>query len=157
MEYLIISLALLCGAVGLLGAVLPVLPGPPISFLGVLVLLLCNDAEISTLFLVVSGIIMIVITVVDYVLPIWFTQLSGGSRESVRGALAGMLVGLLFMPLGIIVGPFIGAFAGEYIACRRSGKAFKVASLSFVAFVVTTALKLIYGAVLLFYIVKAVL
>ena len=156
MDFFIVSFALVCGAVGLLGAVLPALPGPPISFLGVVALMFCADTEISVTFLVVTGVIMLVITAVDYVLPVWFTQLSGGSRESVRGALVGMVIGLLFMPVGIIIGPFIGAFLGEYAACRRSGKAFKVASLSFVAFIVTTALKLVYSAVIFFYIVKAI-
>ncbi len=157
MDVIVISLALICGALGLLGAVLPALPGPPFSYAGVLLLLLCDAPDLSVTFLAVSGVVMLLITVVDYILPVWFTQLSGGSRESVRGALAGMLVGLFFLPLGIIIGPFIGAFAGEYIVCNRSGKAFKVASLSFVAFIVTTALKIVYGAVMLYYIVAAVL
>ncbi len=156
MEYFLISLSLVCGALGLLGAVLPALPGPPLSYLGLLVLLLCSDADISTAFLVVSGIAMLVITAVDYILPVWFTQLSGGSKESVRGALAGMIIGLFFLPWGILVGPFLGAFAGEYIARKRSGQAFRVASLSFVAFIVTTAMKLFYAVVLLFYIVKVI-
>lgn len=156
MEIFFVSFALVCGAVGLLGAVLPALPGPPVSFLGLLLLLLCSGVEVSTTFIVGSGIIMAVITAVDYILPVWFTQLSGGSKESVRGALAGMLLGLLFMPWGIIIGPFVGAFAGEYIACKRSGQAFKVASVSFIAFLVTTALKLIYSVVLLFYMVKVI-
>lgn len=140
----------------MLGAVLPALPGPPVSFLGLLFLLLCSGVEMSTTFIVVAGIIMAVITAVDYILPVWFTQLSGGSKESVRGALAGMLLGLFFLPWGIIIGPFIGAFAGEYLACKRSGQAFKVASVSFIAFLVTTALKLIYSVVLLFYMVKVI-
>lgn len=156
MEIFFVSFALICGAVGLLGAVLPALPGPPVSFLGLLFLLLCSGVEMSTTFIVVAGIIMAVITAVDYILPVWFTQLSGGSKESVRGALAGMLLGLFFLPWGIIIGPFIGAFAGEYLACKRSGQAFKVASVSFIAFLVTTALKLIYSVVLLFYMVKVI-
>lgn len=156
MEYFLISLSLVCGALGLLGAVLSALPGPPLSYLGLLVLLLCSDADISTAFLVVSGIAMLVITAVDYILPVWFMQLSGGSKESVRGALAGMIIGLFFLPWGILVGPFLGAFAGEYIARKRSGQAFRVASLSFVAFIVTTAMKLFYAVVLLFYIVKVI-
>ena len=156
MEIFFVSFALICGAVGLLGAVLPALPGPPVSFLGLLFLLLCSGVEVSATFIVVAGVIMAVITAIDYILPVWFTQLSGGSKESVRGALAGMLIGLLFLPWGIIIGPFIGAFVGEYLTCKRSGQAFKVASVSFIAFLVTTALKLIYSVVLLFYIVKAV-
>lgn len=155
MDFLLQSVAIVCGAVGLLGAVLPALPGPPIAYAGALLLLLCPGAEVSTTFLVVSGIIMLVITVVDYLLPVWFTKMSGGSKESVRGALAGMALGLFFLPWGLVLGPFLGAFAGEYIACNRAGKAFKVASASFIAFLVTTMLKIIYGVVILFYIVKA--
>lgn len=146
-------MALVCGAVGLLGAVLPALPGPPVSYLGLL-LLLCCGSSVSVTLLVVTGVAMFLITVVDYLLPVWFTQLSGGSKESVRGALVGMIVGLFFLPWGLLVGPFIGAFAGEYIACRRSGKAFQVASASFFAFIVTTLLKLIYGIVMFYYILK---
>lgn len=146
-------MALVCGAVGLLGAVLPALPGPPVSYLGLLLLLCCGSSVSATL-LVVTGVVMLLITVVDYLLPVWFTQLSGGSKESVRGALAGMIVGLFFLPWGLLVGPFLGAFAGEYIACNRSGKAFRVASASFVAFIVTTLLKLIYGIVMFYYILK---
>ena len=155
MDFLLQSVAIVCGAVGLLGAVLPALPGPPIAYAGALLLLLCPGAEVSTTFLVASGIIMLVITVVDYLLPVWFTKMSGGSKESVRGALAGMVLGLFFLPWGLVLGPFLGAFAGEYIACNRAGKAFKVASASFIAFLVTTMLKIIYGVVILFYIVKA--
>lgn len=157
MESFIVSLALIFAIVGLLGAVLPAIPGPPVSYAAALLLLLCDEASLPATFFVVSGVAMLVITVVDYLLPVWFTQLSGGSRESVRGALVGMLIGLFFLPLGIVVGPFIGAFLGEYIACSRSGKAFKVASLSLVAFIVTTVLKLVYSAVMLYYIVATVL
>ena len=155
MDFLIPSVAIVCGAVGLLGAVLPALPGPPVAYAGALLLLLCPGADVSATFLVVSGIIMLVITVVDYLLPVWFTKMSGGSKESVRGALVGMIIGLFFLPWGLVVGPFLGAFAGEYVACNRSGKAFKVASASFLAFLVTTMLKILYGIVILFYIVKA--
>ena len=155
MDYLIQSVAIVCGAVGLLGAVLPALPGPPVAYAGALLLLLCPGAGVSTTFLVATGIIMLVITAVDYLLPVWFTKMSGGSKESVRGALAGMVLGLFFLPWGLVLGPFMGAFAGEYIACNRAGKAFKVASASFLAFLVTTMLKIIYGVVILFYIIKA--
>lgn len=154
MEFFIYSMALVCGAVGLLGAVLPALPGPPVSYLGLLLLLLCDGVEIPTMLLVVTGVMMLVITAVDYILPVWFTQLSGGSKESVRGALVGMVLGLFFLPWGLLIGPFLGAFAGEYIACNRSGKAFQVASASFIAFIVTTLLKLIYGIVLFYYILR---
>lgn len=151
-EAFIFFIALILGIVGLVGAVVPALPGPPLSYVGLLLLLLCGSVNISTEPLVVSGVAMLFITVIDYVLPVWFTQLSGGSKESVRGSLIGMVLGLFFLPIGIIIGPFLGAFIGEYIAQQRKGKAFKVAAVSLVAFVVTTLLKLVYSAWALMYI-----
>ena len=152
MEAVIFCLALLLGIIGVLGAVIPALPGPPVSYVGLLLLLLCPSVEISAGLLVTTGVIMLVITVVDYILPVWFTQISGGSKESVRGSLAGMILGLFFLPIGIIIGPFFGAFIGEYIAQKRSGKAMKVAMVSLLGFVVTTLLKLVYSVWALFYI-----
>lgn len=152
MEAVIFILALVMGMTGVLGAVIPALPGPPVSYVGLLLLLLCPSVEISTGLLVASGVVMLFITIVDYILPVWFTQISGGSKESVRGSIVGMIIGLFFLPLGIIIGPFLGAFIGEYLAQRRSGKAMKVAMVSLLGFVVTTLLKLVYGAWALFYI-----
>ena len=153
LETLIFLIALILGLVGGVGAVVPGLPGPPLSYAGMLLLLLCGSVGISTELLVVSGIIMLLVTVVDYVLPVWFTQISGGSKEGVRGSLIGMILGLFFLPFGIIIGPFIGAFIGEYIAQQRSGKAFKVAAVSLLGFVATTLLKLVYSAWVLMYII----
>lgn len=153
LETLIFLIALILGLVGVVGAVVPGLPGPPLSYAGMLLLLLCGSVGISTEQLVVSGIIMLLVTVVDYVLPVWFTQISGGSKEGVRGSLIGMILGLFFLPFGIIIGPFIGAFIGEYIAQQRSGKAFKVAAVSLLGFVATTLLKLVYSAWVLMYII----
>jgi uncharacterized protein YqgC (DUF456 family) len=66
-----------------------------------------------------------------------------------------MVAGLFFFPpWGLIIGPFIGAFIGELMTHATTGKAFKVAMMSFVGFLLTTGMKIIYSSVLLFIIIK---
>lgn len=148
-QYIYVVIAFMLSLVGLAGAVLPVLPGTPISFVALLLLLLCDGNDISTAQLVVAGVAALVITVLDYIAPVWFTKKSGGSKAGTFGATVGLLVGFFLGPLGVIVGPFIGALLGERHAGTPSDKAFMVACMTFVAFMLTTGIKLIYGVVIL--------
>ena len=155
MDTLFIILALVFGIVGLLGAVLPALPGAPLSYIGLLLLLPCEGADISSVALWVTGIFLAIVSILDYIAPAWLTNLSGGGKQATRGSMAGLIVGLFFFPpWGLIVGPFVGAFIGELMEGSSKGKALKVALMSFVGFLLTTGLKIIYSGVLLFMIVK---
>ena len=145
MDILYIILALVLAFVGLLGSVVPVLPGPPLSYVALILLCFCKGAEVSVTTLVIMGVLMAVITIVDYIAPAWMTKLKGGSKSASNGAIVGTIVGLFFGPIGVIVGPFLGAFIGEVIANSSSGKAFNVALMSFWAFILTSGVKLIYG------------
>lgn len=151
METLFIILALVFGIVGLLGAVLPALPGAPLSYIGLLLLLPCEGADISSVALWVTGIFLAIVSILDYIAPAWLTNLSGGGKQATRGSMAGLIAGLFFFPpIGLIVGPFVGAFIGELMEGSSKGKALKVALMSFVGFLLTTGLKIIYSGVLLF-------
>lgn len=155
METLLIILALVFGIVGLAGSILPALPGAPLSYIGLLLLLLCDGADISSASLWAGAIFLVIVSVLDYIAPIWLTNASGGSKQATRGSVIGMVAGLFFLPpWGLIFGPFIGAFLGELMAQATTGKALKVAMMSFLGFVLTTGMKLIYSGVLLFIIVK---
>lgn len=155
METLLIILALVFGFVGLAGSILPALPGAPLSYIGLLLLLLCDGADISSASLWTGAIFLVIVSVLDYIAPIWLTNASGGSKQATRGSVIGMVAGLFFFPpWGLILGPFIGAFLGELMAQATTGKALKVAMMSFLGFVLTTGMKLIYSGVLLFVIVK---
>ncbi len=147
MEYLFIFIAIVFAIIGLAGAVVPVLPGPPVAFASLLMLLLCDSNDITVTQLLVAGVIAVVITVADYIAPIWFTKKSGGSKSGTYGATIGLVLGLFFGPIGIIAGPFLGAFVGELLAKTPTDKAFGVACMTFLAFMLTTGLKLVYGIV----------
>ena len=148
MEYVLVFLALICALVGLVGAIVPALPGPPLSFVALLLLAFCGDADISIATFVVTGVLAAAVTLLDFVAPIWFTNKKGGSKYSMWGAGIGMLVGLFFGLPGIIIGPFVGALIGEFIAGRSADKALEIAFMSFVSFMLTTGIKFLYCLVL---------
>lgn len=150
------AIAVILGIVGIIGCLLPVLPGPPISWAALLVLYLWGKDEMSTKFLIIWLIITIIVTILDYVVPAYFTRVTGGSKVAARGSLAGMLIGILFFPpWGMIIGAFLGALLAEVIF---NGKEFKKsirpALGSFVGFFCGTFLKLVASGVMMFYIIK---
>lgn len=155
METFLIIFALVCAIVGVLGSILPALPGPPFSYLGLLLLLPCEGADISKTALWVYGILLVIVTILDYIAPVWLTNASGGSKQATRGSMIGLIIGLfVFPPWGLIFGPFVGAFLGELMTQSSKSKALKVALMSFLGFILTTGMKIIYGGVLLFMVTK---
>ena len=129
---------------GLVGSVLPMLPGPPISYVALWMMWLRNGSDVPSSTLWVSGILMVVITIIDYIAPVWLIKIGKGSPGAMRWTTIGLIVGMFAGPWGMILGPFVGALIGELRGNVPFGKALKVASLSFLAFLLTTGLKLIY-------------
>ena len=139
---------------GLAGCVVPVIPGPPLGYIALLLLQATRFADYSIAFLLLTAAVMVVVTVFDYLLPVWGTRKWGGSRAGALGALAGILIGLFFLPIGIIVGPFAGAVAGELITGRDRDAALRSGFGSFVGFIVGVGAKLAVGIAFSFYFIK---
>ena len=154
--YVLVGLALLLALAGVVGAIVPALPGPPIGFLALLIVYFVCPGEVSTTVLLAALALTAVVTVLDYVVPIWVTKMGGGSRQAVWGSTLGMLVGLFFMPAGLLVGPLIGAFVGELMDHSHTGKAVRVALLSFVGFILTTGLKFVLCVAMAQWVVAAI-
>ena len=143
MDILLIILAVICLLVGIAGCILPSLPGPPVCYIGLL-LARWGGMDINNRLLIIALAVTILVTVLDYYLPIWFTKRFGGSRYATWGSMIGIIAGLFFMPVGLIAGPFIGAFIGELINDSSNiPNALKVAFGSFAAFFFGTGLKII--------------
>lgn len=158
MEILWIVLGALCMLLGLIGCILPVLPGPPISFIGLLLLQLRDEPVFTSRFLVIWALIAIGVTVLDYVVPVYGTKKMGGSKKGVWGSMIGLLLGLfLFPPIGIIVGPFVGAIVGEMMSGKQSAEAFRAGLGSFLGFLTGTLLKLIASVMMTYYFVTGLL
>ena len=160
METFIGILALVLGIVGIIGSIAPGLPGPPLSWLGMLVLYIwgggANSAgePMTMSFLLVWLAIVIVVSILDYFVPAYFTKLTGGSKWGGWGAIAGLFIGLIFPPVGMILGSLLGAFVAELLfAGKDAGTSLKSAFGAFMGFLFGTGLKLITTSVLLFYII----
>ncbi len=147
MDIVLLVVAIIFILAGIVGSVLPVVPGPPLSFIGLLVFHFSSCASFSTTFIVLLGIIAAGITVLDYFIPVWGTKKFGGTKSGRNGALIGVVAGIfVFPPLGIILGPFIGAFIGELIHDSDDfNKALKSGLGSFIGFILGTGLKLMFG------------
>lgn len=145
MDILLLILALLFAIVSIIGAVAPVLPGPPLSFVALLMLMFCDGNDLSNTTIIVAGVVAVIVTILDYIAPVWLTKKTGGSKYGTWGATIGLVIGMFGGLLGILIGPFLGAYIGELIAKTPSSKALKVASMSFVAFMLTSGLKFAYG------------
>ena len=128
---------------GIAGCMLPFLPGPPVSFIGLILLQISSRHPFTTTFLVVYGIITLFVVTLDFIIPVYSTKKFQGSKFGVRGSIIGLISGLiLFPPFGIIIGPAAGAFLGELISGKRAGRAFKSALGSLAGFLAGTAIKL---------------
>lgn len=163
MTIVLIIVAILLSLIGLVGALVPGIAGPPFSFLGLLALSFVDRIEYSPEFLVVMGVIGAIIFVLDYVIPIWGTKTLGGTKAGVRGSTIGLILGLLVtivFPIGfiaILLGPFIGAYIGERNAGTEDHLAWRSAFGSFLGFLAGTFIKTIYALVCIFYIVKDII
>ena len=163
MEIFIDIVAVILGIVGLLGCLLPVLPGPPCSLAGMFLLFLwgspCAQDDITWRLLIIMLIVTVIVTVLDYVVPGWLTRVTGGTKYASCGATAGMLVGILFFPpWGMIVGAFIGALVAElYWGEKKMAQGLKAALGSFLGFLLGTGAKLAASGVMLYYIIIALI
>ena len=157
MEILLVVLAFIFLLTGLLGAVLPGLPGPPLSFIGLILLKWSGYGNFSNVFLWIWAGITIIVTVMDYILPALLAKKFGGSKAASIGSMIGIVAEIfIFPPWGMIIGPFFGALTGELIHNRKSGrKALIVALGAFLAFIAGSGAKLIAGSLMLFYGIRA--
>lgn len=153
---IVLLIAVLLSLTGIVGAIVPALPGPPLSFASFLTVYFICPGTISTELLTWMLVLTIVVSVLDYVAPIWLTKVGGGSKAAIWGSTLGLIAGLFFMPIGLIVGPLAGAFFGEMTNNSSLGKATRVALMSFVSFLLTTGAKLVLSALMTFYTLEAV-
>ncbi|MGI5975878.1 MAG: DUF456 domain-containing protein [Paludibacter sp.] len=157
METFLIILAFILIVLGILGSILPVLPGVPVSYVGILLLHFTEKVQFTTQFLIFWLVMVILVQVLDYLVPIWGTKKFGGSKRGIWGCAIGMVVGLFFGPWGIILGPFLGAIVGELSSGKQTQSAIKAGFGSFIGFLLGVISKLIVGGFLLYYAIVNVL
>ncbi|MCC6384365.1 MAG: DUF456 domain-containing protein [Bacteroidia bacterium] len=156
MDYFLIIIALLLCITGIAGCILPGLPGPPFSYLA-LWFLQWAFHPFSIRFLVIWLIIVIVVSVLDYYLPIWTAKRFGATRQGIILSIVGMLVGIFFTPVGMIGGLIAGAILGDLIAGRSLSEAFSSGGATVFGTLLSIGLKLIVSGILVFYTIVEVI
>lgn len=157
MDIFIIICSGLLMLIGLIGCFIPILPGPPINYAGLLLLQLLDPAPFSIKFMGIWAVVTIVVFLLDYLVPLYGAKRYGGSKWGILGCSLGLIAGLIFFPpFGIIIGPVLGAFIAETLHGRESKDALKAAFGSFVGFLVGTLTKVTASSFMIYYFFKAV-
>jgi uncharacterized protein len=150
MDIFLVIVAALFMLLGIIGSMLPVLPGPLTSWVGLLLLHLTDAVPMNWTFLVITLVIALLIWLLDYIIPALGTKKFGGSKYGMIGTSIGLIVGLLApIPGGIIIGPFVGAYIGELLNKSNSDKALKAAFGSFLGFLTSTFIKFVVAVIYL--------
>ncbi|WP_432411895.1 DUF456 domain-containing protein [Rasiella sp. SM2506] len=143
MDILLIGIGFILMLAGIAGSFLPVLPGVPVSWLGLVCLYLAPSLPFDWVFISITGVVAVTLYILDYIIPAIGTKKFGGSKAGAWGTTIGLIVGILApIPFGILMGPFVGALIGELVFNRTEGKkAITAAFGSFLGFLASTFMK----------------
>ena len=150
MDIILVILGFLFMLSGVLGSFLPILPGPPLSWVGLLLLYLTKSIDNNWTFLGITLFIALLAVLLDYVIPAMGAKKFGGSKKGMIGTTVGLLIAIVFPVFGffgIIIWPFIGAIVGELMNKSQTNTAVKAAFGSFVGFLTGTLLKFIISVI----------
>ena len=143
MDILLMVFAFLLLVASIVGCVLPVLPGPPLAYAGILLLHLTDKIHFTTQQLVIWLVVVVVLQVVDYITPLLGSKYSGGTSFGNRGCIAGTIIGMFFMPWGLIIGPFVGAIAGEMMGGQDLAQAIRAGIGTLLGYLFGTLMKVV--------------
>ena len=156
MDIVLLVLAFFMMLIGLIGCIVPGLPGTPIAYIGLWIAQATEKIHFSWQFLLIWGIVVVIISVLDYVVPALGTKHYGGTKWGVWGSTIGVFVGLFFGAMGVIFGPLVGAVIGELISGKQLNDALKAGWGSFVGILFGTILKLIACGLMTVALIQAV-
>lgn len=143
MDIFLLVLAFLFMVVGIIGCIIPGLPGVPLAYIGLWIAQATERVDFSWQALLVWGIVTVVVSILDYVVPAWGTRHYGGTKYGVWGSTIGVFVGLVFGAIGVIVGPLVGAIIGELFSGKEWQQALRAGWGSFLGILMGTILKVI--------------
>lgn len=151
MDLVLVIAGFICVVVGVFGSFIPVLPGLSSCWVGLLLLYLTKSVENNYWILGITFVIMVTITILDYVIPAKGTKKFGGSSYGVWGTNIGLIVGILApIPFGVIIGPFVGALIGELLFDSKDHKrALKAATGSLLGFLASSFINFMFSIVYL--------
>ena len=150
MTALLWTLAVAMVALGLVGVVMPALPGHVLILAGLVVAAWADGfAHVSAWTLGVIALVAIASYGIDFVTAAVSTRRLGASKDAMVGAALGTMGGLFFGLPGLILGPFVGAVIGELIASRNLRQAGRAGIAATIGFAIGTAVKVAFAFVMI--------
>lgn len=150
MDLLLVAIAALLMLMGILGSFLPMLPGIPLSWVGLLLLHLTSAIPMNYTYLGITLLITIIIFILQYAVPALGTKYLGGTKKGMYGATIGLFAGIFIpIPFAILIAPFVGAYIGEILNKADSRSALKAASGSFIGLLASTFMEFVVTAIFL--------
>jgi uncharacterized protein YqgC (DUF456 family) len=142
---------------GLAGSILPILPGPPLSFIGLFLLALVNhfSPPLTPALVIILAMVTILVIVMDYIIPLLGAKRYGASKWGVWGSVLGMVIGIFWSPFGLLVGAFIGAVVAEWLVGKKKGEALRAGWGVLMGTLLATILRLGVSGMMTYYFVLA--
>lgn len=148
MDIILLCLAAILMLVGILGSFLPMLPGIPVSWAGLLLLHLTSVVPMNYTYLGITLLVTIIIFALQYAIPALGTKYLGGSKQGMFGATIGLFAGIFIpIPFAILIAPFVGAYLGEILNKADSRSTLKAASGSFIGLLASTFMEFVVTAI----------
>jgi uncharacterized protein YqgC (DUF456 family) len=156
LETIAITIGVVLVLLGIAGCLLPILPGPPLSFIGLLLLALANRflPPLTPALMIGMAILTIAVTVADYIIPLLGAKRYGASKWGIWGSVIGMAVGIFFSPFGMVLGALIGAVVAEWLVQKEKGRALRAGWGVFIGSLLGTALKLGASGMMAYYFIR---
>jgi len=156
LEIFLIILGIFLALAGFVGCILPIIPGPPLSYLALIAISLARDWQpFSPTFLIIMAALTVIITILDYIVPIIGASRYGASKSGITLSIIGMFLGIFFFPpWGIFIGAFAGGVIGEILQGHRGKEALKVGWGIFVGNLLGIGIKLAFSLVVIFFYIK---
>ncbi len=155
MDIFLLIVAFLFMLIGIIGCIIPGLPGTPLAYVGLWIAHATDRIDFTWQTLLIWGLVTLVVSILDYVVPAWGTKHYGGTKYGVWGSTIGVFVGLAFGAVGVIVGPLVGAVLGELVSGKEWQQAIKAGWGSFIGILTGTILKLICCGLMTTVLIKA--
>lgn len=159
MDIVLVIIWLLLCIIAIIGSILPVLPWPLLAYIAFIILQFSSWHPFGRTFFLVWGIIIIVLTILDYIIPSRGTKRFWGTKRGVRGSNIWLIISVIIFPifwivigpfglLGLIGWPFVGAYLGEKFGGKKHAHALRSAWGSFVGFLSWSLLKLVVSMIM---------
>jgi len=159
LEVILLIAGSLLQLLGLAGSLLPVLAGPPLNFLGLILICLARGWDTFSPRLLIGLAALTIISVfLDYFLPVRGARRYGSTRWGSWGAFLGLLIGVFFFPpFGLIIGALAGAIIGELLAGQGERAAMKAGWGVFLGYFTSLVIRLIASGLMTFFYFKALI